>query len=303
MSKYHPVSKLEEQTEEQFNVRVRGPHGLTVDNFISAIREELPDLKFRSLTTYQSEVAVYREGDAFARGWINYGDYSPSDKIHNRFIVYSHTIDNGKYKSGSTQRNMAMTTDIDKAVKLVKKHLRPISTRIVANESIGALNNAYAMSNNDTTTRLVNSRDAIIGRTISSKFLPNALENALALLRMQGITIGDDAFNKTVEAYFEAKDAFIGATELKSNVYFVHPHMRAGIPTYDTVRITWDKNMAPSIPYFKVAEENIQPWNDETNGDMDAIKGRVAVLNMMQNDEFIHGVGMKVDAYRYFVVV
>ena len=61
--------------------------------------------------------------------------------------------------------------------------------------------------------------------------------------------------------------------------------------------------MVPSIPYFKVAEEHIYPWNDETNGDMDAIKGRVAVLNMMQNDEFIHGVGMKVDAYRYFVVV
>jgi hypothetical protein len=303
MAEHYPVAKLEEQqTEEQFKNRLRGQNGLTVDNFIAAIREELPDLKFRSCVTYNSEVAVYREGDAFARGWINYGDYSPADKIHNRFIVYSHTIENGKYRSGSTQRNMAMTTDIDKAVKLVKKHLRPIPARVVAKESIGELNRAFTDSHQGVAQRLINSRDSITGRNLGTRFLPNALENALALLRMQGITIGDKDFHNTVEAYFEAKDAFIGATQLKGNVYFVHPHMRAGIPTYDAIQITWDKNAINSLPYFKVSE-GVQPWNDETNGDMDAIKGRVAVLNMMQNTEFVHDVGMKVDANRYFVVV
>ena len=302
MADYYAVSKLEEQTEEQFNNRVRGRHGLTTDNFIAAIRDELPDLKFRTWGPYLSEVAVYREGDAFARGWINYGDYTNSNNANNRFVVYSHNIDNGKYSKSSNQRNMAMTTDIDKAVKLVKKHLRPIPARVGAKESIGELNNAFSKSNHDTTTRLVNSRDSIAGRSLSTKFLPNALENAFAMLRMQGITIGDKDFHDTVEAYFEAKAAFTNATQLKSNVYFVHPHMRAGIPIYDAIQITWDKNALNSLPYFKVSE-GVQPWNDETNGDMDAIKDRIAVLSIMQSTEFVEGVGMKVDANRYFVVV
>lgn len=297
MAEHYPVAKLEEQTESQFNTRVRGKHGLTIDNFIAAIREEMPNLKFRSLLAYNSEVAVYREGDAFAWGWISYGDYTPGENINNRWTVYSHTIDNGKYREGSNQRNMAMTNTLEKAVKLVKKHLRPIPTMLAAKESIFALDNAYVTSCEDISKRLNNSAQAIVG---SGKFLPNALENALSSLRMRGITIGDDVFNKTVETYFEAKDAFIGATQIKGDIYFVHPYMRLGVPTYDTVRITWDKNTVPSILYFKVSEEQTNGAPEEH---MDAIKSRVAVLNIMQNDEFIQGVGMKVDANRYFVVV
>jgi len=302
MSKYHLVSALETQTEEQFNTRMKGNHPAYIDGFVDALRKAMPNLKFRCPSTFHTEVAVYREGDAVAMGWIAYGDYTPSDKVSLRYTVCSPNIDNGKYRKESNQRQMAMTTDLDKAVKLAKKFMRPIATRDVATDAIGDLNSAFQNSHNDTMKRLVNSRNAIIGYS-GMTMLPNALEYALATFRMQGLTIGDADFNNTVNTYFEAKDAFIAATQFTGSMYFVHPHMRMGIPTYEAIPITWDQiSTERSLPRFKVAQPSTARDEILLN-DMEAIKGRVAVLHMMQTAEFVHDVGMKLDNARYFVVV
>lgn len=302
MSKYHLVSAIETQTEAQFNKRLKGNYPIHIDGFVDALRKAMPNLKFRTANEFTYEVTVYREGDAVAMGWIAYGDYTPSETISLRYTVCSPNIDNGKYRKESNQRHMAMTADLDKAVKLAKKFLRPISTRDVAADAIGDLNSAFQNSHQDTIKRLTTSRNAIIGYS-GMTMLPNALEYALATFRMQGLTIGDADFNNTVNTYFEAKDAFIAATQFTGSMYFVHPHMRMGIPTYEVVPITWDQIATQrTLPRFKVAEPSTA--RDELLAeDMEAIKGRVAVLHMMQNAEFVHGVGMKLDNARYFVVV
>lgn len=295
MNNYLPVSFLETQTEKQFNERPRGAHGLTVDNFVSYLREEMPYLKFRSTGTYTTEVAVYREGDAVAWGWISYGDYTSADKINNRFTVYSENIDNAKYRKGSNQRNMAMTTDLGKAVKLAKKHLRPIPLVRVANESMGQINSSYDKSHEAVRRQLDASRNTIMGHSFN-RFLHPALEHTLAQLRTQVGQIGNKEFNDSVNTYFSAKDMYLAATQPTGTMFFVHPHMRLGVPIYDTVPISWDRLATMSLPKFRTAD--FPPPED-----MEAVIGRIAVLHMMQSDEFIPGVGMKLDAARYVVVV
>jgi len=152
--------------------------------------------------------------------------------------------------------------------------------------------------------KLSSSAGAIIGTAAAGRFLPTALENALAMLRMQDIAIGDNAFNQLVHDYFDAKDAFSRLSQFSGKVYYVHPHMRLGVPTYDTVPVVWDNTVNRSLPWFKIPTDPTLGYIDALTGlDMDAIKERVSVLYMMQTPEFVHGVGVKLDSNRYVVVV
>lgn len=301
MLKYIPVAKMEaEQTEDHFQRKLGGNNKLLLD----ALLKEMPNLKFRHIEVYNNEVAVYREGDAFAWGWINFGDYTRSGKVHNRYTVCSHNIDNGKYAKGSDQRHMSMTDSLDKAVTLVKKYLRPIPKVDGAKASINALNEAFLSSNADVSKKLSSSAGAIIGTATAGRFLPTGLENAFAMLRMQGVTIGDSGFNQQVNDYFDAKDAFSRISQFSGKVYYVHPHMRLGVPTYETVPVVWDNTVNRSLPWFKIPTDPTLGYIDAmTELDMDAIKERVSVLYLMQTPEFVHNVGVKLDTNRYVVVV
>jgi hypothetical protein len=304
--KYIPVAKIEAgQTEDQFGRRLGGQHKEAVNLLLAALLKEMPNLKFRSVDTYRNEVAVYREGDAFAWGWVGFGDYSRgSNTVRNRYTVSSHNIDNAKYANGSDQRNMSMTDNVDKAVKLVKKYLRAIPKVDGAKASIHELNEAYLVSNAEMSKKLTSNANAIVGNNPSGRFLPTGLENAFAMLRMQGVTIGDNAFNQIVNDYFDAKDSFSRLSQFSGKVYYVHPHMRLGVPTYDTVSVVWDNTVNRSLPWFKVPENPTLGYIDAlTDFDMEAIKERVSVLYMMQTPEFVHGVGVKLDTNRYVVVV
>lgn len=299
MQDYLPVSKLEMQTEEMFENRSKGNFSTEINAFVAAVKAEMPHLSFRSIGSYASEVAVYREGDAFAWGWITYGDYSPSKDVHTRYIVCSQTIENKKYKEGSDQRKMAMTDSLEKAVKLVKKHLRPVPLEVAAKQSCPVLNQQFMDANAQITRNLSSNVLAILGYS-GAKFLPGALENAFTSLHMQGVVIGDPHFDTTVRDYFKAKADYELATQFSGKVFYVHPHVRLGTPIYEVCPISWANTVNRSLPYFAVDDH---PWLATPDEDLEAIKEKVAVLFMMQNSEYVHGVGMKVDDSRYFVVV
>lgn len=301
MQDYLSVSKLEMQTEEMFVNRSKGNFSTEINAFVAAVKAAMPHLSFRSAGTYASEVAVYREGDAFAWGWITYGDYSPSKDVHTHYIVCSQTIENKKYKEGSDQRKMAMTDSLEKAVKLVKKHLRPVPLEVAAKQTCPALNQRFMDANALVTKNLSTNAFAILGYS-GARFLPSALEKAFTSMHMQGLVIGDHHFDKSVRDYFAAKADYELATQFNSKVFFVHPHMRLGTPVYEVCPLTYSNTVNRSLPWFEMAKDPL-PWNEDTDEDLETIKGKVAVLFMMQNDEYVSGVGMKVDDSRYFVVV
>lgn len=307
MQDYLPVSKLEIQTEEMFKNRAKGNFSTEINAFVAAVKAEMPHLSFRSTGTYASEVAVYREGDAFAWGWITYGDYSPSKEVRTRYIVCSQTIENKKYKEGSDPRKMAMTDSLEKAVKLVKKHLRPVPLEVAAKQSCPVLNEQFMDANRLVTKNLTNNVLTILGYS-GTKFLPGALENAFTSLHMQGIVIGDYHFDNVVRDYFTAKADYELATQFSGKVFFVHPHMRLGTPVYEVCPVAWANTVNRTLPFFSVDKDPFfsvadDSWLAASDEDLETIKGKVAVLFMMQKNEYVHGVGMKVDDSRYFVVV
>jgi hypothetical protein len=302
MVDHYEVQNLEIQTQHLFDTRTRSD---AIDKFIDALKQEMPYLKFRSARNWDgNEVAVYCEGDALARGWIAYGDYTPAAEVKQRYTIYSHSITNGKYKSGTKQSNMAMTEDLSKAVKLVKKHLRPVPTVEVAKYSIPSVNHRYSRLHEDTRKSLDAARLAIVGNVGNVQpFIGKPLENALSTLLMQGITIGDKDFTQQVENYFTYKAKYSEAINFTGNMYFVHPQMKFNEPVYNVVPITWDQPVASHWPKFSVLEGLSAAYLEARGTDMEAIKDRIAALYLMQSAEFVHGVGMRVDANRYFVVV
>jgi len=301
MADHYPVSFLEMQTQHIFDTR-RGLYPET-EKFIAALAAEMPYLKFRSAKSWDgNEIAVYREGDALAMGWIAYGDYTPSANLHKRYTVYSHNITNGKYKAGSDTHHMAMTEDLDKAVKLVKKHLRPVPTLEVAKYSMFEVNHGYSEAHRGTRQALDGARRAIVGAS-GEIFLNKGLENAFAQLRMMGHEIGDKDFNKHVDNYFKYKDVFAEAMNFSGSMYFVHPQVKFGETIYNVIPLAWNKIVTSSLPRFEAVDGLSAAYLEATGHDMEAIGDRIAALYLMQGKEFVHGVGMKVDANRYFVVV
>jgi hypothetical protein len=300
MAEFYEVPRLERQTQQYFDTRLRTD---TIDSFIAALKAEMPYLKFRSAVRYDgAEVAVYREGDALAMGWIAYGDFTPSEQVQRRYTVYSHTITNGKYKADNKQHNMAMTHNLGTAIKLVKKHLRPIPILEVAKYSMFEVNYGLSEAHKGTKQMLDTSRRAIVGAS-GDIFLNKGLENALAQLRMVGHEIGDKDFNEHVNNYFTAKAIYAEAMNFSGSMYFVHPQMKFGETIYNVLPLAWNKITTSSLPRFEVVDGLSAAYLEAMGHDMEAIKDRVAALYLMQGKEFVEGVGMKVDAARYFVVV
>jgi hypothetical protein len=301
MAEHYPVSFLETQSQYLFDAR-RGLNPET-EKFIAALAVEMPYLKFRSAKSWDgNEIAVYREGDALAMGWIGYGDYTPSERVHKRYTVYSPSITNGKYKTDSDAHHMAMTEDLGKAIKLVKKHLRPIPILEVANYSTFEVNHAFSEAHKSTRQMLDTARRAIVGSS-GDIFINKSLENALAQLRMVGHEIGDKDFNQHVDNYFAHKNVYAEALNFSGSMYFVHPQMKFGEPVYNVLPMTWGRSVSHALPRFRAVDGLSAAYLEAMDTDMETIKDRVAALYLMQNKDFVVGVGMKVDAARYFVVV
>lgn len=242
-------------------------------------------------------LAVYRPGDIFCMGVIG---YAPTRVFSGRrrkwdeeekyqYLVYSPHIVNPKYRSNSDATHMRALSGLGSAMKVVKKSLRPYSPVDVAYTCVSYFERelekkvcafdhkahrlSYRLSNY--TDRLVSTiQDLVSGKTTS------VVDSELATL---------------MEEYSELKQQLEAEKSKPVRSTFVLACHDGSVATLEFGSDTFAKSYSlpcTSTEVARYADANQLP---------EELQHAVSVIALLKEQEFVEGVGMKINDRAYWV--
>lgn len=232
---------------------------------------------------------IYFEDDHFCLGMVGYGDFRAKGDGTMMYTVKSPSIKNGKYSESSSQYNMIMSTDRAKAVKNARKYLRRISPveateytkgfpKNAIQETRGALQKNIAEVQRELFNSSIPRRSPMLpelrvlvdtGHSFVDQNVANKLRDMFAMLDMQDQE--DQQVNMT-------------AVFLRNEL----GRLRADAVLVDKCEAWWpDIGQSPLTFYDDEIPEHIRE--------------KVAVLSMLVDKTYIHGVGYRLNSRIFYV--
>lgn len=280
--------------------------------FVQGVQKAMPKVKFYPNTfeyknvpindengVYQTtksirvcdEMFVYMDDFPFDIGRISWCDNSVGKSGENTYAVYSRKIQNAKYATLRDQHFMIMSKDMDKSVKNARKYFLPYTTRELAqafyeplHEKVSRVLDKVKGSLYDGAREIVNNRMAIL--------------QEVAFLKKQGVEFTTPEFRDLAGRVEQLIADYAEQDKRKVSALFVR-FKQVGDETYadtqevfDVREVRWDVKMNTTG-----ASSGSYPVN-ELSPD---IAGQIAVLNILENDGYVAGVGMKIDESTYWV--
>jgi hypothetical protein len=240
------------------------------------------DLGVMRYTRIACEAHAYIADSEYTIGRIGFGDYCATKAKNNArtpsYMVSSSKVVNKKYDDYREQHNMFMTKNLSTAVDNAKKYLRQYSPQDLA------LVVANTVSNSISSVTYKKRRDSQDARSKLSdeatiKELKNLLTSGYTFLHAEVEQYIKDAVTKHDE-YTQHKDKKVAGK-------FVTVSNQLGVQMFDVIPVT-DVTYVDTIKADVNNSNNTRYRGDEMPEDL---MGRVAVLSMAQNMEYIEGVG------------
>jgi hypothetical protein len=267
--------------------------------FTQALKKAMPKVKFFPHTFGYlnnpqihvcDEMFVYMDDFPCDLGRISWADNGVKSGDCT-YGVYSRKIRNDKYATHRNQHHMVMTNDLDKAVKNARKHLVPYTTRELAqvfyeplHEKVSRVLDQVKTKAHEGARNIVNNRMAIL--------------QEIEFLRKQGVQFVTPEFRELSENIEQLLGDYREQEARKVSAVFVR-FKQIGDTTYADLQevhnvreIRWDVKMNTTDA------QAISCPADELPQD---IAGQIAVLNILENEGYVSGVGMKVDDKTFWV--
>lgn len=248
--------------------------------------------------TASYEAWIYREGDTLCMGHISHRDMTESAKTNLTFNVFSPNIQNNKYSYGSRQ-HMASSTNVSKAVKNAITYLRPLSMRQVVEITQGAVKDKARDIVNDAENKVKQAtsdlRDGLFS-TYGGSMGRNRLQRELEHLCNSGYEFVDVELGENLRTAFANLSELKQSRETNSHVYtivdaFKNPAGEWRYRVADAVELQW---YAPEIP-----PDSITMYTQEDIPE--DIQRKVSVLSMVQDDQYVEGVGYRAASTLYYI--
>ena len=140
--------------EKQQEARDKLASNSHLQDYMKALRVAFRGIMFTPHPFDVRRVWVHMPKDPFCLGWIGYGDFQTTVSADKEsYVVYSKNISNWKYGDYNDQYHMAMSVNLNTAVRNAKKYLRPLSTSDMAiekyNEMLTHSEKSKSKANND----------------------------------------------------------------------------------------------------------------------------------------------------------
>lgn len=233
---------------------------------------------------------VYMPDDHYAMGMIGYGDFRDKGDGTDMYTVKARTIQNGKYNDYSRQYHMAMSTKREVAVKNAKKYLRRFSPLDVAETSVGALRYVINEQRNKAQKDLRATEIDLFGGVLPTKNLPMAVEE-LRILAANHHPFVDPNFGDALRNYFAQRDEVYADAGQAHNMTFVSITKHGDKVRWDVADVDGAERYIP----------NIHTSHTYFDGVPEELMGKVSVLNMLEDETYIAGVGFKLFDGVYYV--
>lgn len=273
-------------------------------DFALQVREVMPYVDFyienitRNLESLEYEVEVlyvHRPGDVKTMGMIGYGHTGNFSgrrrnlhgKPQNNYLVYTPYIQNNKYREGSPAYFMKATKSVATAMKNVKKFLRPWSPADIAY--------SYQSRFEDRVRRKICSLRSSIHKLEYS--LDGHIGDMAQLIRdlvdKKTDTIMNANLQDKIEKFLAEKEVLAQEVNksLVSTFVLVRPDN-----TVDTLMFGAD-SMEKDITCKSTATKTYPSVDDLP----DELQGAVSVMSMLDDKEYVEGVGMKTNDHTYWV--
>ena len=255
--------------------------------FLEALAKKLPTCKFSPYGSNKRSLYVYLPSDLYALGWIGYGDYRiEGEGTHKTIAVYSHTITNEKYSSYSFQHNMLMSTNPKRAIKNALAHLRPYRPEELA--KLFAYDVANKVSQNDYANKNK------VNEAESSVTKHKQLYTELSALVSSGYEFVDADFGSKVTSFISEVDEYnLQATDI--NMYYVRAYMLNDEQVFDTHLVT----EAHNTWRYKISPDPTKRYTSDTLPEF--LSGKLSVLMMCDLDQYVEGVGIRMNDGVFYV--
>tara|TARA_Y100001972_G_scaffold112706_1_gene146675 strand:- start:305 stop:1207 length:903 start_codon:yes stop_codon:yes gene_type:complete len=277
--------------EKQQEARDKLASNSHLQDYMKALRVAFRGIMFTPHPFDVRRVWVHMPKDPFCLGWIGYGDFQTTvsaDK--SSYVVYSKNIANWKYGDYNDQYHMAMSVNLNTAVRNAKKYLRPLSTSDMALEKYDEMITHSNKSKDKASNDAYNARGDMLRH---SETKPNALVEYMRTLVNTGHEFTDKELEGTLLNYFKLEKE---STELKHKVIktvFVRVHERFGKQVFDVATVVKDG-------YRNKTESVVAYSKDDLPED---IMGKISALSMVENGHWVDDVGYRVDATLFYVVL
>ena len=243
---------------------------------------------------------VIRDDCPWAIGWIGYSDLrdNKTNGWKPTYNVHSWAITNDKYNSGNDNRNTKSSTNIDTAIKNAKTYLRRPSPITLAGVKRGVLEKGIReefdkvrKGANETATKVVDIVTSMYGNVRqNNKRLFKELKHLLDM----GHEFLDPQFGSDVRAMVHA-DQVMGDSAVENiPFYCVMTYESRGKNVFDVVKGTQVN------PYSAEINEQYSRFTEDMLPE--EITRKLAVLQMLDSEDFVDGVGVSVGGGIYYVL-
>lgn len=231
---------------------------------------------------------VYMDGFPFALGHIGYGDYAVSTGS-NVYMVESRKIQNNKFHPSRDQHYMAMSGDLNKAVRNACKYLVPHTSKEMMKinyepffDDIRQVSENLLIKARKTTEPVINDWRVIV--------------KEVTALKAKGVEFTTDLFKQmasqvdtALEDYYQREKTNIGGLFV-----WVRKH---GDNTYVEVQEVEKVNNKNAWAEPNITAGHVYPI-DALPQD---IAEKVAVLSILENERYVEGIGRKIDDTSYWI--
>ena len=257
------------------------------EEFLLGLMKKLPTCKFARDLNSGTKVYVYLPSDLYAMGWVGCGDYRlEGGAIHNTIGVYSHTITNDKYADYNFQHNMLMSTNPKRAIKNALAHLRPYRPEELA--KLFAYDVANKVSQNDyaNKNKVNEAQSSVTGH--------KQLYTELSALVSSGYEFVDADFGSKVTSFISEVDEYnLQATDI--NMYYVRAYMLNDEQVFDTHLVT----EAHNTWRYEISPDPTKRYTSDTLPEF--LSGKLSVLMMCDLDQYVEGVGIRMNDGVFYV--
>ena len=245
------------------------------------------------------KVYMHMPNDPYVMGYIAYGCFQTTvETDQSSYIVSSRHIKNMKYGDRVDQYNMAMSINLDTAVRNAKKYLRPLTTRDMALDEWTEADMRRKSKNtkSEMDVKRNNTLSDLLAKSNREKKIEyNPMLEYMRTLVKVGHEFTDKELESELLSYFKLEEDANAISNEGIDVDYVRVYEKYGKQVFDVVPLIRDK-----ARYGRSDLGNLTTYDkDKVPED---VMGKVSVLSMVDNGHWVDDVGYRVDATMFYVV-
>ena len=239
---------------------------------------------------------MHMPNDPYVMGWIGYGDFLTTAKaMQSSYVISSRHIMNYKYADYNDQHYMAMSINLDTAVRNAKKYLRPLTTKDMALDEWTEADMRRKSKNTKSAMDVKRNNtlsDLLAKNNREKKIEYNPMLEYMRTLVKVGHEFTDKELESDLLSYFKLEEDANAVSSDGVDVDYVRVYEKYGKQVFDIVPLIRKEYGRSDLGNIITYDKDKVPED---------VMGKVSVLSMVENGHWVDDVGYRVDATMFYV--